>query len=89
MTGLSEKLMEIGFFGRMAEIVGRTVDHVPAPGSTTIADLRASLAAAYPAAAEDLMSPSLKACIGDVVVGDDASIAGVARVEFFPPLSGG
>lgn len=81
--------MQIGFYGEMGERIGREVEHLPAPDATTVAGLRRSLASAYPHEAEALLSPRLKAFVADAQVGDEAGLAGVARVEFLPPLSGG
>lgn len=81
--------MKIGFFGIVGERIGREIEHAPAAHAVTISDLRRSLALAFPGEAALLVSPRLKAVIGDVVVSDNASIAGIEHVEFFPPVSGG
>ena len=81
--------MLIKFFGNIGERLGRNVDHEPAPRTSTVADLRRSLAAAYPDDAETLTGPRLKAVIDGSVVREDASVSGVDRIEFFPPVSGG
>lgn len=84
-----EQAMRIGFYGEMGERIGREVEHLPAPGATTVAGLRRSLASAYPHEAEALLSLRLKTFVADAQVDDDASLAGVGQVEFLPPLSGG
>ena len=81
--------MIIGFFGKLGETIGRQVDIDPPSGLSTVEELRAWLAATYPAAASDLSRPGLKAAIEDNMVSDETSFVGVDRVEFFPPISGG
>lgn len=81
--------MQIGFFGSIGDRLGRDIVHRPPPQTATVADLRRSLAAAFPQEEAVLTGSRLKAVIGDSVVGDDASVAGIDRVEFFPPVSGG
>lgn len=80
--------MKVGFFGHLGELLGREVE-VDVAGAKTVADLRGLLAQLYPSAAEQILATSLKAIIEDGAVHDDHSIGGIARVEFFPPLSGG
>lgn len=80
--------MQIGFFGSIGERLGREMVFDTA-GARSVGELRNKLAEAYPAAAESLRSPGLKACIGDEMVDEDHMLDGVERVEFFPPLSGG
>lgn len=80
--------MKIGFFGQMGERLGREVE-IDAARAPTVAALRTLVAEAYPDAADQLLSPTLKACVDDSIVDDDAVLKGSERVEFFPPLSGG
>lgn len=81
--------MEIHFYGRIADRLGRSI-HVDVPGSvTTVAELRRLLGTAFPDAADEIASPSLRACVGDEVVGESHDISRTGAVEFFPPLSGG
>ncbi|TXC68113.1 MoaD/ThiS family protein [Sphingorhabdus soli] len=81
--------MRICFFGKMGDVIGREVE-IEIPASTaTVAGLRRLLAEHFPAAAGALGEARLRACIADAMVNDSHSIAGVERVEFFPPLSGG
>ena len=81
--------MIIRFYGPVGDALGRQTSFEPARGVVTIADLRHLLAERYPSAAEDLLSPALRACIDDRVVAEDHVISGNSDVEFFPPLSGG
>lgn len=80
--------MKIGFFGSMGERIGREVD-IDASNVGTLAELRNLLAAAFPEAAVQLLSPTLKACVDDSIVDDKLALSGQERIEFFPPLSGG
>jgi molybdopterin synthase catalytic subunit len=54
---------------------------------TTIAAVRASLAAACPAIAGQL--PSCRFAVDDEFVGDDAPVRPGATVDVIPPVSGG
>ena len=76
------------FYGRAGDRVGREAT-VAVPASATIAELRAVLAAQFPAARDELLSPKLRPCIDDALVPENHALAGSAVVEFFPPLSGG
>ena len=81
--------MDILFFGRLGERIGREVSIEPPSGGCTVRELRGLLASLYPDAAAEMTSPSLRACVDDTIVGDEFPIAEGGRVEFFPPLSGG
>ena len=80
--------MKIGFFGRLRDSLGEELE-VPAGREETVAQLRTRLAALHPSAAADLLSPRVRACVADSIVGEDFRLAGQGRVEFLPPLSGG
>lgn len=79
--------MEVLFFGRLGEAIGRSVQLDAAPAD--VAELRQTLAARFPALADELLRPSLRACVGDALVDEAHPLAGVASVDFLPPLSGG
>ena len=79
--------MEVMFFGRLGEAIGRSVALDESPAD--VAQLRQVLASKYPALAGELLRPSLRACVGNEMVGDDFVLAGVEAVDFLPPLSGG
>ena len=81
--------MDIMFFGRLGETIGREVRIDAPPGGCTVGEVRGLLAALYPEAAADLTSPSLRACVNDSLVAEDSRVAAGGTVEFFPPLSGG
>lgn len=80
--------MKIGFFGRLRDALGDERE-VPVESGETVAHLRSRLAGLHPGAAHDLLSPGVRACVGDEMVGEDFLLAGQDRVEFLPPLSGG
>ena len=80
--------MRLVCYGRLGELVGRETE-VAAPPGCTIAELRGLLAALFPAAADELRRPSLRACVGDVLVDEAFRVEDDATVELFPPLSGG
>ncbi len=81
--------MEIRFFGRLGERIGREIEIEPPPPGCTVGELRVLLAALYPDAAEELASMSTRACIDDTIVGEEAAVDPARAVEFFPPVSGG
>ena len=81
--------MVIHFYGRIADRVGRSIELDLPDSITTVAQLRGLLGTTYPDAAGEIASGSLKACVGDEIVGDDHDIRQADTVEFFPPLSGG
>jgi molybdopterin converting factor small subunit len=80
--------MIIGFFGKLRDALGDE-RAVAAESGETVAGLRIRLAGLHPEAAPDLLSPSVRACVADSIVGEDFELGGHERVEFLPPLSGG
>jgi molybdopterin converting factor small subunit len=80
--------MKIGFFGRLGDALGKERE-VAAEAGETVARLRIRLAGLYPQAAQDLLSPRVRACVLDAIVGEDFVLGGHERIEFLPPLSGG
>jgi molybdopterin converting factor small subunit len=80
--------MKVGFFGRLRDTLGDERE-VGALEGETVARLRRRLAGLHPQAARDLLSPGVRACVGDTIVGEDFRLAGHERIEFLPPLSGG
>ncbi|HEY0327244.1 MAG TPA: MoaD/ThiS family protein [Allosphingosinicella sp.] len=81
--------MDILFFGKLGDAIGRMVTVEAPSGGCTVAELRYLLASLYPMAAADLASPSLRACVEDRIVGEGFRVGADQTVEFFPPLSGG
>ena len=80
--------MKIGFFGRLREALGDERE-VAGEAGETVAQLRSRLAGLHPEAAGELLSPRVRACVADTIVGEDFPLGGQERVEFLPPLSGG
>lgn len=75
--------------GRLADLADDVVDvEVPNAG-ISIADLRAALTDAYPALADAILGPKVRACVDEILVDDAAIIRAGQVVAFFPPLSGG
>ena len=81
--------MKVVCYGRLGDVVGREIEIDAPDAGCTVAELRVLLARLYPAAAEELRRPSLRACIGDALVDEAFRVEGDATVELFPPLSGG
>ena len=80
--------MKVGFFGKLRDSLGDERE-LGAEEGETVAGLRMRLARLHPDAAGDLLSPGVRACVGESIVGEDFPLAGQERVEFLPPLSGG
>lgn len=80
--------MRVLFFGRLADAIGREVE-LDVPQSCSVADLRSTLAALFPQAADELARPSVRACIGDEIVPDRLIVEPGQTVEFLPTVSGG
>lgn len=81
--------MRIICFGKLGEAIGRELHLEPPVGGCTVAELRQLLIARHPHAAEILSNPSIRACVGDSIVGEQFPVDPATDVEFFPPLSGG
>ena len=80
--------MKVGFFGRLRDSLGDEREVAPEP-EETVGRLRIRLAGLHPQAANDLLSPRVRACVADRIVGEDFRLGGHERIEFLPPLSGG
>ena len=81
--------MTVRFFGRLGDLIGREVRLDPSRPAVSVAELRRLLARQFPHAEGDIANPSVRACVGDRIVGEDYVVEPDAEVEFFPPLSGG
>lgn len=80
--------MIVSFFGRLRDALGAERE-VEARRGETVADLRARLAELFPYAAEAILGPRVRACVGETLVDEQFLLDGHERVEFLPPLSGG
>ena len=73
--------MKIGFYGRLAERLGREVE-IDLPGDgATVAQLRARF--------DGLDSATVRALVNDEMAGEDFPVKPGDRLDFLPPLSGG
>ena len=80
--------MKITLYGYLAQMIAPELE-LAWPGSYSVADLRAKLAAAYPAAAGALTGGVVRACVDGAMVPEDFLVRDVDQVEFLPPVSGG
>ncbi len=80
--------VRIGFFGQLAEAIGRDVEVATPPGAK-VGDVRRTLAELYPQVAAMLARPGVRAWIDDRMVGEDEEVPAAAELAFLPPLSGG
>ena len=87
MTVSVDTTLRILFFGRVADVMGRTrtID-LPETGYT-VGELRRRLAAA--AGADILLQPGVRAAIDKQVVDEDAVVRPGAELAFFSLFSGG
>ena len=81
--------MIIHFFGSLGDRIAREIRLDLPADVRTVAQLRQQLAARYPGCAADLLSPSVRVCVGDSIVAEDHALDDRTMAEFFPPLSGG
>jgi molybdopterin converting factor small subunit len=77
--------MKILLFGRLAETIGREIEHELPPGGCTVAALRAALAKEH----AGLAAETVRACIDHEIVSESALVLPGREVAFVPPLSGG
>jgi molybdopterin converting factor small subunit len=79
----------VSLFGKLGDLIGREVSlDLPHP-APTVGEVRKALADAYPRAASDLLSPRVRACVGDIMVDDRHPLAPGDEVSLLPPVSGG
>lgn len=80
--------MQVLFYGRLADLIGREV-HVQVPAGSSISELRRKLAAEHPRAEDVLLDKRVRACVGEQLVDDDYLLEHTDRVELLAPVSGG
>ena len=80
--------MRITLYGKLGEAIGREIACDELVGCT-IAQARRALAERHPQVAPDLLSPRVRACIDNAIVGEEAIIAPGDAVALLPPVSGG
>ena len=78
--------LRVALFAGMAEAAGARVAEIDWRGGS-VADLRADLAAAYPAIGPLLARSAV--AIGNRYATDDAAVPAAADVAIIPPVSGG
>ena len=82
-------MTRVAFYGRLAELAWREPRALDLPADvTTVAALRAWLPSVAPSLAGEL-GATVRAALGDAIVGDDAAIAADSDIAFLPPVSGG
>lgn len=81
--------MDVRFYGRLADIIGRVARFDVAEHGCSLGEIRARIAADYPEARDQILSSRVRACVGDTIVADDHRLRASDAVEFFPPVSGG
>jgi hypothetical protein len=74
--------------GRLVDLLGREIS-ISVPAGCSVGDLRRFVAAEHPEAAGAILSPRVRACIGDAIVIDGFRPGLGETVEFLPPVSGG
>ncbi|HWE48100.1 MAG TPA: MoaD/ThiS family protein [Caulobacteraceae bacterium] len=82
-------MSKVLFFGRTADRLGRSREVEIPPAGLSIADLRQRLCNADETARDALDRPDVRACVDQVIVGDDARIAPDQEIAFFSVFSGG
>ena len=80
--------MKITLYGKLGEALGREISLDEIAGRT-VGDLRRALAEQHPRLAADLLSPRVRACVNDAMVGEDFAIRAGDEVALLPPVSGG
>jgi molybdopterin converting factor small subunit len=80
--------VRISFYGRLAETIGREVD-LDVGQACAVGEVRSRLAGLFPHAASDIVSPRVRACVGDRIVPDSFVVAPGESVDILAPLSGG
>lgn len=74
--------------GRLVDLLGHEIS-IPVPAGCSVGDLRRLIAAEHPEAAGAILSPRVRACVGDAIVIDGFRPGPGETVEFLPPVSGG
>ena len=82
-------MTRVAFYGRLAEVAWRELRAVDVPAEiATVGALRAWLPRVAPELAGEL-GPTVRAALGDTIVGDNIAIAADSDIAFLPPVSGG
>lgn len=83
-------MVSVAFFGRLADAAWREPRALDLPAEVaTVGALRGWLPSIAPALTDQLESATVRAAIGDTLVGDEAALTPTSEVAFLPPVSGG
>jgi molybdopterin converting factor small subunit len=80
-------VVEVRYFAAIADAVGKSTESLDLPAGATVADLRASLAAAYGSEVDSLVGVCAF-LIGDELTRDPSAMLR-DRVDVLPPFAGG
>ena len=81
--------LRILFYGKLVDLLDREVEIDWPREDGSVGTVREQLAALHPRARDELLMPSLRACVGDALVDDGFAVSAGDTIEFFPPVSGG
>lgn len=80
--------MKVRFYGKLAALFGDEREvQIDAP--CCVSELRWHLASSQPQAASILQDKRVRACLGDLIVGDDHVVQESEVIELLAPVSGG
>ena len=80
--------MKVRFYGKLAELFGSEREvQIDAP--CRVSELRRHLATGHPQAAGLLQDKRVRACLGDLIVGDGHVVQESEVIELLAPVSGG
>lgn len=79
--------MKVLFFGRPADVLGRSRE-IALPGDATVGGVRRALAESDPAAGL-LLEPGIRASVDRQITDDRSSVTEASEVAFFSTFSGG
>ncbi|WP_371395812.1 MoaD/ThiS family protein [Fretibacter rubidus] len=79
-------IVTVEFFGRLTDRMGKSVSF-DAAATATLGTVRTQLAKNHDC--DDLLDPSVRGVINDIMVADDTQIKLGDSLAFFSPLSGG
>lgn len=83
-------MVSVAFHGRLADAAWREPRALDLPSEiATIGALREWLPSIAPGLADQLDPATVRAAIGDTLVGDEAALLPNSEVAFLPPVSGG
>lgn len=83
-------MVSVAFYGRLADAAWREPRALDLPSEiNTIGALRSWLPSIAPSLTNQLNPATVRAAIGDTLVGDEAALSSTSDVAFLPPVSGG